>query len=66
MIRGGFTEVSVGPANGLDHACVVSCDNLVTVESADLGRQVGHLLPSQEVVLALAISRAFDLAGAEG
>ena len=61
-IRGGFTEVPVGPANGVDHPSVVSVDNVVTVEVTALGRLVGFLLPDQEVELATAISRAFDLA----
>jgi len=62
-VRGTFTEVPVGPANGLDHESVVSCDNIVTVESSDVGRRVGSLLPQQEHDLYLAISRAFDLGG---
>jgi mRNA interferase MazF len=65
VIRGGFTEVSVGPVNGLDHASVISCDNVVTVESAELGRMIGHLLPAQEGALALALHHAFDLAAPE-
>lgn len=63
-IRGGFTEVLVGPANGLDHISVVSVDHIVTIEASALGRLVGFLLPDQEVELASAISRAFDLADA--
>jgi mRNA interferase MazF len=30
-IRGITSEVRVGPRNGLDHDCVVSCDNISTV-----------------------------------
>lgn len=30
-IRGLSTEVPRRPANGLDHPCVISCDNIVTV-----------------------------------
>lgn len=65
-VRGLFTEVPVGPANGLDHASVVSCDNIVTIDAADIGRRVGGLLPAQEEDLTLAISRAFDLVGTDG
>ncbi len=61
-IRGLSTEVPVGPANGLDHAGVVSCDNIVTVLESALGRHIGYLLPAQEAALADAVHAAFDLA----
>ena len=60
-IRGLSTEVQVGPANGLDHTCVISCDNIVTVPVTLLGRQVGFLLDEQETALTQAIHAAFDL-----
>lgn len=60
-VRGLSTEVPVGPINGLDHAGVVSCDNILTVPTSVLGRHVGHLFPAQEVGLANAIRAAFDL-----
>jgi mRNA interferase MazF len=60
-VLGLSTEVPVGPANGLDHESVVSCDNVVTVPSSALGRQVGRLLPEQEVALTFALHAAFDL-----
>lgn len=59
--RGLSTEVHVGPANGLDHACVVNCDNIVTVLKSHLGREIGYLLPAQEDALTNAIHAAFDL-----
>jgi len=59
--RGLSTEVPVGRANGLDQACVISCDNIVTVPKGLLGREVGYLLPAQEDALTAAISAAFDL-----
>jgi len=59
--RGLSTEVSVGPANGLETGSVVSCDNIVTIPTAALGRQVGVLFPAQEGQLADAIRSAFDL-----
>lgn len=64
-IKGGFTEILVGPANGLDHDCVVSLDNIQVVGAGAIGRLVGFLLPDQERELATAISRAFDLADAD-
>ena len=60
-IRGLSSEVRVGRANGLDHDSVVSCDNILTVPRELLGRQIGHLLPAQEVELSEAIRAAFDL-----
>jgi mRNA interferase MazF len=60
-IRGLSTEVPVGPANGLDHDSVVSCDSIVTVPVSALGRQLGFLLTEQETALAEAIRAAFDL-----
>ncbi|TFD62761.1 type II toxin-antitoxin system PemK/MazF family toxin [Cryobacterium suzukii] len=60
-VRGLSTEVAVGQANGLDQDCVVSCDNVVTIPVASLGRQIGFLLPTQEAQLSAAIQTAFDL-----
>ena len=60
-VRGLSTEIPVGPANGLDHACVVSCDNIVTIPKNALGAQLGFLLPTQETALTKAIHAAFDL-----
>ncbi len=59
--RGLSTEVPVGPANGLEAQGVVSCDNIVTVPTSALGRQIGTLLAVQENALAQAIRAAFDL-----
>ena len=61
-VRGGFTEIPVGPRNGLDHLCAVSIDNIQTTEVGAVGRLVGFLLPEQEQELVTAVSRAFDLA----
>ena len=60
-IRGLSTEVPVGPANGLDHPSVVSCDNIVTAPTSALGRQIGRLHPEQEVALTAALHAASDL-----
>lgn len=59
--RGLSTELPVGSANGLTTASVVSCDNVVTVPTAALGRQIGVLLDVQEPALTSAIRAAFDL-----
>ena len=60
-MRGLRTELSVGPANGLDHESIVSCDNIRTIPVNDLGEQIGYLLSSQEPALAEALAAAFDL-----
>lgn len=59
--RGLSTEVPLGPANGLDQNCVVSCDNVATIPKAALGHQIGFLFPEQEAFLTTAIRAAFDL-----
>lgn len=60
-IRGITSEVPVGPRNGLDHASVVSCDNIVTVRTSAVGATLGLFFDDQEPVLADALSDAFDL-----
>ena len=60
-IRGIAVEVPVGPANGLDHEAVVNLDNVATIRVTDLGRQIGRLLPDQELALTEAMHAAFDL-----
>ncbi len=59
--RGLSTELPVGPSNGLDEGCVVSCDNIATIPARALGRPIGSLLPAQEDALTAAIHAAFDL-----
>ncbi|MEJ7651829.1 MAG: type II toxin-antitoxin system PemK/MazF family toxin [Nakamurella sp.] len=60
-VRGIVSEVPVGPRNGLDHECVVSCDNIVTVRRSAVGDTIGLLFDDQEAILARAISDAFAL-----
>jgi mRNA interferase MazF len=60
-IKGLNTEVSPGPANGLDQQCVASCDTIITINKDKLGRHVGHLFESQEAALADAVANAFAL-----
>lgn len=61
-VLGLSSEVPVGRSNSLDQDSVVSCDNIVTVPVATLGRHVGDLYAAQEPALAEAIRAAFDLA----
>ena len=60
-VKGLSTELAVGPANGLEQPCVVSCDNIITIDKAALGRHVGFLFDHQEEHLAAAIVNAFAL-----
>lgn len=60
-IKGLSSEVAVGPCNGLDHNCVVSLDNVLTVPVGALGPTVGYLSPAQERQLARAAVLAYDL-----
>lgn len=60
-IRGLTSEVGVGARNGLDHDCVVSCDNITTVRTDAVGATIGLFFDDQEPALARAVSDAFDL-----
>ena len=60
-IRGLSTEVGLDQRNGVDGPCVVSCDNITTIRTTDLGRIIGFLLPEQESALVTAISSGFAL-----
>jgi mRNA interferase MazF len=42
-VRGIASEVPLNSEHGLDHGSVANCDNLVTIEKADLGRRRGML-----------------------
>lgn len=60
-VKGLSSEVPVGPAEGLDHDCAISLDNVLTIPSSRLGRTLGPLSPAQEKALARAIVLAYDL-----
>jgi mRNA interferase MazF len=60
-IRGLSIEVPVGRRNGLDHDCVINCDNITTVRKEAVGATLGLLFDDQEPALARAISDAFAL-----
>jgi mRNA interferase MazF len=60
-VRGLTVEVLVGPSNGLDQESVINCDNIVTVPTSAVGRQIGFLWTEQEPKLSEAIRIAFDL-----
>ncbi|HLS26281.1 MAG TPA: type II toxin-antitoxin system PemK/MazF family toxin [Beutenbergiaceae bacterium] len=60
-IKGLSSEVLLGRANGLDHECAASVDNVTTIPARLLGRTVGFLSREQESQLARAIVLAYDL-----
>ncbi len=60
-IKGLSSEVRLGPENGLDHECVVSLDNVLTVPVVTLGRTIGFLGAHQEALLARAVVLTYDL-----
>ncbi len=59
--KGLSTEVPVGPANGLDEPCVITCDNIITIDKRALDRHIGFLFERQETDLTAAIVNAFAL-----
>lgn len=59
--KGLSSEVPVGTENGLDHASVVSLDNVITISAKALGHTVGFLTEAQEAQLARAVMLAYDL-----
>ena len=60
-VRGFVAEVSVGAAEGLDHDCVVNCNDLSTIPKRMLERQRGTLGPDALRRLDDALRIALDL-----
>jgi mRNA interferase MazF len=60
-VHGIATEVRVDTRNGLEQACAVKCDQIVSIPSQQLHEQCGWLLEDQELELHEAIRSAFDL-----
>ena len=60
-VKGLSTEVPIGRPNGLDQDCVISCDNIITIDKGALGRHVGFLFDHQGSALARAVVNAFAL-----
>jgi mRNA interferase MazF len=60
-IRGLTVEVPVGQSNGLDQDSVINCDDIVTIPTSAIGRQIGFLWSEQEPKLSEAVRAAFDL-----
>jgi mRNA interferase MazF len=60
-VHGLASEVLLGRRNGLSGESAVKCDQITTVELADLHEHCGWLLDAQEQQLHQAIVAAFDL-----
>ena len=62
-IRGIRSEVEIGIEQGLPEACVISCDNVITVPIGDLDSDpVGHLGEIKRTELDRALRYALDIA----
>jgi mRNA interferase MazF len=61
-IRGTRSEVEIGVEEGLPEACVINCDNLVTVPVADLDpAPTGRIDEVKRVELDRALRYALDI-----
>lgn len=61
-IRGIRSEVELGPEQGLPEACVISCDNVITIPLVDLDNEpVGHLDEITRARLDQALRYALDI-----
>jgi mRNA interferase MazF len=61
-IRGIRSEVRLGPEHGLPEACVISCDNLITIPVLALDDEpVGHLDEPTRALLDHALRYALDI-----
>jgi mRNA interferase MazF len=60
-VRGLTVEVPVGQSNGLDQDSVINCENIVTIPTSAVGRQIGFLWSEQELKLSEAVRAAFDV-----
>ena len=61
-IRRIRSEVEIGPEEGLPEACVISCDNVLTVPLSDFDeRPVGHLNEIKRSELDRALRFALDI-----
>jgi len=60
-VRGFVAEVAIGSAEGLDHDCVVNCNDLSTIPKRMLTRKRGRLGPGATRQLDDALRIALDL-----
>ena len=61
-IRGIPSEVEIGPEQGLPEACVISCDNVITIPLEDLDDDpVGHLDDATRAQLDTALRYSLDI-----
>ncbi len=61
-IRGIASEVELGPEQGLPEACVISCDNMITIPLEDLDEEpVGQLDEVTRAQLDAALRFSLDI-----
>jgi mRNA interferase MazF len=61
-VRGIKSEVEIGPEQGLPEACVISCDNVITIPLHDLDdKPVGHLDEMTRARLDQALRYSLDI-----
>ena len=61
-VKGLSTELALGPENGLDHPCVASCDNIITIPQQELDAEpVGHLDQVTRARLDAALHYSLDI-----
>ena len=59
--EGISTQVAVDLAEGMKHSSWIMCDNLVSLQKADLTNYVGSLSPAKLLELNAALKMALDL-----
>lgn len=58
-----WADLELGPEHGLPEACVISCDNVITIAQADLDDEpVGHLDEVTRAELDAALRYSLDIA----
>ena len=61
-VRGICSEIELGPEHGLPEACVINCDNVITVPVDNLDDEpVGHLDEITRAQLDQALRYALDI-----
>lgn len=59
--QGLFTQVSVGPSEGLKHESWILCDALVSIQKSQLSQYIGSLSAARMTELDTALRLALDL-----
>lgn len=60
-VRNVWTEVPVGPAEGLRRDCVAGLAGIMPVEKANLFQRAGVLEPAKQILVDSILARVFDV-----